>query len=49
MIAEAKAEFIDKVIEKLAGIVETTLTTELGTLKEDIKTAKENMFGRKTI
>lgn len=47
MIAEAKAEFIEKASEKLAGLVETTLSTELGTLKEDIKSAKENMFGRK--
>jgi hypothetical protein len=37
----------DKASTKLAGIVESTLTTELGTLKEDIKLAKENMFGRK--
>lgn len=47
MIAKAKAEFINKASEKLAGIVETTLSTELGMLKEDIKLAKENMFGRK--
>ena len=47
MIAKAKAEFIEKSSTKLAGIVERTLSTELGTLKEDIKLAKENMFGRK--
>ena len=47
MIAEAKAQFIEKSATKLAGIVETTLKSELGMLKEDIKTAKENMFGRK--
>jgi hypothetical protein len=47
IIAKAKTEFVDKASSKLAGIVENTLTTELGTLKEDIKTAKENMFGRK--
>lgn len=47
MIAQAKAEFIEKSAGKLAGIVESTLSTELGMLKEDIKTAKENMFGRK--
>jgi len=47
VIADAKLEFIDKASTKLAGIVESTLTTELGTLKEDIKLAKENMFGRK--
>jgi len=47
IIANAKAEFIEKASTKLAGIVESTLSTELGTLKEDIKQAKENMFGRK--
>jgi hypothetical protein len=47
MITKAKAEFVDKASTKLAGIVEGTLSKELGTLKEDIKTAKENMFGRK--
>jgi len=47
MIAKAKAAFIDKSSTKLASIVESTLSTELGTLKEDIKKAKENMFGRK--
>jgi hypothetical protein len=47
MIAKAKAEFINKASTKLASIVEGTLSSELGTLKEDIKLAKENMFGRK--
>ena len=47
MIAETKREFISKASAKLAGIVESTLSTELSTLKEDIQTAKENMFGRK--
>lgn len=47
MISKAKAEFIEKSAAKLAGIVETTLKSELGMLKEDIKVAKENMFGRK--
>jgi len=47
MINQAKADFIDKASTKLATIVDTTLSTELGTLKEDIKQAKENMFGRK--
>lgn len=47
MIAEAKKEFISKASAKLAGIVEGTLTSELGMLKEDIQLAKENMFGRK--
>jgi DNA repair exonuclease SbcCD ATPase subunit len=47
MIAQAKREFISKASTKLAGIVESTLTSELGMLKEDIQQAKENMFGRK--
>jgi len=47
MIAETKREFISRASSKLAGIVESTLSTELGTLKEDIQQAKENMFGRK--
>lgn len=47
IIADAKSQFIAKASGKLANIVETTLTTELGTLKEDIQAAKENMFGRK--
>jgi len=47
MITKAKTDFIDKASTKLATIVDKTLTTELGTLKEDIKQAKENMFGRK--
>jgi hypothetical protein len=47
IIAEAKREFIDKSATKLASIVDKTIKSELGTLKEDIQTAKENMFGRK--
>jgi len=47
MIAETKREFILKASTKLANIVETTVTSELSVLKEDIMLAKENMFGRK--
>ena len=47
MIAETKREFISKASAKLASIVESTVTGELSTLKEDIMLAKENMFGRK--
>lgn len=47
MIATTKEKFISKASEKLAGIVESTLTSELSVLKEDIQSAKENMFGRK--
>ena len=39
-----KEKFISKASEKLAGIVESTLTSELSVLKEDIQSAKENMF-----
>ena len=47
IIAEAKEQFISKAGTKLSNIVESTLKTELGMLKEDIQQAKENMFGRK--
>ena len=47
VIAEAKKEFISKASGKLANLVESTMKSELGTLKEDIMQAKENMFGRK--
>lgn len=47
IIAEAKKNFISKASNKLSNIVESTLKTELGMLKEDITQAKENMFGRK--
>jgi len=47
MIATTKEKFISKASSKLAGIVESTLTSELSVLKEDIQSAKENMFGRK--
>ena len=44
IIAEAKTNFISKASDKLSNIVESTLKTELGMLKEDIQQAKENMF-----
>jgi hypothetical protein len=47
MITKAKKQFVERSSTKLASIVEATLSTELGMLKEDIKQAKENMFGRK--
>jgi hypothetical protein len=47
IIAKTKEEFISRASTKLASIVESTISTELGTLKEDIQNAKENMFGRK--
>jgi hypothetical protein len=47
IIAKTKKEFISRASSKLANIVESTISTELGTLKEDIQNAKENMFGRK--
>lgn len=47
IIAQAKNEFVAKASTKLATIVETTIKGELSSLKEDIQSAKENMFGRK--
>ena len=47
VINETKREFIAKSAEKIEGILENTIKNELTTLREDIKTAKENTFGRK--
>ena len=47
IINETKREFIAKSAEKIEGILENTIKNELTTLREDIKTAKENTFGRK--
>ena len=47
VINETKREFIAKSAEKIEGILENTIKSELTTLREDIKTAKENTFGRK--
>ena len=47
MIAEAKQRFVSKAAEVVEKTVETSLRSELSQLKEDIKVAKENNFGRK--
>ena len=47
VINETKREFIAKSAKKIEGILENTIKNELTTLREDIKTAKENTFGRK--
>lgn len=47
VIAEARANFVKKSAEKIEGLLESVIRSELTTLKEDIQIAKENDFGRK--
>lgn len=47
MIAEAKQRFVSKAAEVVEKTVETSLRSELSQLKDDIKVAKQNNFGRK--
>ena len=47
VINQTKADFIKTAAKKVEGIMETSIKSELNTLREDIKTAKENTFGRK--
>ena len=47
VINQTKANFIKTAASKVEGIMENTIKSELHTLREDIKTAKENNFGRK--
>jgi len=47
VIAEAKREMIKKAATKIESVIEGALRGELNTLKEDIKSARENEFGRK--
>ena len=47
MIAEAKQRFVSKAADVVEKTVEKSLRSELSQLKEDIKVAKENNFGRK--
>ena len=47
VINQTKADFIKSAAGKVEGIMENTIKSELHTLREDIKTAKENNFGRK--
>jgi len=47
LLRDTKANFVRKAAEKVERIVESTLRGEIGALKEDIKSARENAFGRK--
>jgi hypothetical protein len=47
MIAEAKQRFVSKAANVVEKTVETSLRSELSQLKDDIKVAKQNNFGRK--
>lgn len=47
IIAEAKAAFIKNAAKKAEKILESTIKGEFHTLKEDVRIAKENEFGRK--
>ena len=47
MIAEAKQRFVSKAADVVEKTVEKSLRSELSQLKDDIKVAKENNFGRK--
>ena len=47
MIAEAKQRFVSKAAQVVEKTVETSLRSELSQLKDDIKVAKQNNFGRK--
>jgi hypothetical protein len=46
-LGELKAQFIEKSARLVKEAVATKLETELTQLKEDIQTARENMFGRR--
>ena len=47
MIGETKTAFIKRASSLVESTVDSTLKNEIKTLKEDIKVAKENNFGRK--
>ena len=47
MIGETKTAFIKRASSLVENTVDSTLKNEIKTLKEDIKVAKENNFGRK--
>ena len=46
-IAETKRKFVETAANKVEAVLESTIKTELTTLREDIQVAKENTFGRK--
>ena len=45
--AKVKKDFIERSATKVSEIVESTLNSEIGQLKEDIEEARRNDFGRK--
>jgi hypothetical protein len=45
--AKVKTDFIERSATKVSEIVESTLNSEIGQLKEDIEEARRNDFGRK--
>ena len=47
VIEDTRAKFVKQASEKVHGIVSEGFVKELATLKEDIKSARENEFGRK--
>jgi DNA-binding protein YbaB len=47
VIEEARSKFVKQASEKVHDIVSQGFVKELATLKEDIKSARENEFGRK--
>jgi len=47
VIEQTKRKFIETAANKVENILESTIKTELTSLKEDIQVAKENTFGRK--
>jgi len=47
IIAETRHQFIKRAAEKIEKLVESTVRTEMTSLREDIKQARENNFGRK--
>ena len=47
VIEEARSQFIKNAARKTEKLIENSLRGEIGALKEDIKSAKENEFGRK--
>jgi hypothetical protein len=47
LIANAKKDFVKKAAEKVEKVVESAVQGELTALRDDIKSARENNFGRK--
>jgi len=46
-LAETKRDFISKAAEKVEKVINSTMTTEIQTFKNDITSARENDFGRR--